>query len=174
MKTLFFILIFNSFQIFVSAQKFYFRGEVQDEAGNLLPNVTVQPQRTGYLFKTGASGTFGIVLDANSDTLSFSLEGYCKKKILASADNYIRIKLKKLATSAVRKDKLLSLTKDLGREDQKEWYTGNETYASLLENHFVNAKRFPNTGMSLNVDRASYSNIRRFISLKSFVPPDAV
>jgi Ca-activated chloride channel family protein len=62
----------------------------------------------------------------------------------------------------------------LRREDQKEWYTGNETYASLLENHFVNAKRFPNTGMSLNVDRASYSNIRRFISLKSFVPPDAV
>ena len=28
--------------------------------------------------------------------------------------------------------------------------------------------------MSLNVDRASYSNIRRFITLKSMVPPDAV
>ena len=28
--------------------------------------------------------------------------------------------------------------------------------------------------MSLNIDRASYSNIRRFINLNSFVPPDAV
>lgn len=174
MKTLFFILVFISFQIIVSAQKFYFRGEVQDEAGNPLPNVTIQPQKTGYLFKTGASGTFGIVLENSTDTLSFSLEGFCKTNMLASADNYIRIKLKKMSSSAVRRDKLLSLTKDLRREDQKEWYTGNETYASLLENHFVNAKRFPNTGMSLNVDRASYSNIRRFISLKSFVPPDAV
>jgi Ca-activated chloride channel family protein len=78
LKTLFFILVFISFQIIVSAQKFYFRGEVQDEAGNPLPNVTVQPQKTGYLFKTGASGTFGIVLENSTDTLSFSLEGYLK------------------------------------------------------------------------------------------------
>jgi Ca-activated chloride channel family protein len=84
-----------------------------------LPNVTVQPQKTGYLFKTGATGTFGIVLENSTDSLSFSLEGYCKTKMLASADNYIRIKLKKMSSSAVRRDKLLSLTKDLGREDQK-------------------------------------------------------
>src|SRR4029077_6488035 len=43
-----------------------------------------------------------------------------------------------------------------------------------IENHFINAKRFPNTRITLNVDRASYSNIRRFISLNSMVPPDAV
>jgi Ca-activated chloride channel family protein len=56
--------------------------------------------------------------------------------MLASADNYIRIKLKKMSSSAVRRDKLLSLTKDLRREDQKEWYTGNETYASLIRKSF--------------------------------------
>jgi Ca-activated chloride channel family protein len=49
-----------------------------------------------------------------------------------------------------------------------------ETYASIIENRFVKAKKFPATGMSLNVDRASYSNIRRFITLNSLVPPDAV
>ena len=73
-----------------------------------------------------------------------------------------------------RRDKLSSLTKDLDKEEQKTWFTGDETYASILENHFVNAKKFPSTGMSLNVDRASYSNIRRFITLNSMVPPDAV
>ena len=48
--------------------------------------------------------------------------------------------------------------------NRRTWFTGDETYASIIENRFVNAKRFPNTGMSLNVDRASYSNIRRFIT----------
>jgi Ca-activated chloride channel family protein len=43
-----------------------------------------------------------------------------------------------------------------------------------VENRFVPADRFPNAGMSLNVDRASYSNIRRFITLNSKVPTDAV
>ncbi len=60
------------------------------------------------------------------------------------------------------------------RDEQKQWFAGDETYASIIENRLINAKKFPSTGMSLNVDRASYSNIRRFITLKTFVPPDAV
>jgi Ca-activated chloride channel family protein len=96
--------------------------------------------------------------------------------MVLNTDNYasIRMKLLPANASSSRRDKLSSLTKDLDKEEQKTWFTGEETYASILENHFINAKRFPNTGMSLNVDRASYSNIRRFITLNSFVPPDAV
>jgi Ca-activated chloride channel family protein len=95
---------------------------------------------------------------------------------VVNSENYISVKLKRFSTSAttVRRDKLSSLTKDLAKEEQKSWFTGDETYASIVENHFVNARKFPNTGMSLNVDRASYSNIRRFITLNSLVPPDAV
>ena len=62
----------------------------------------------------------------------------------------------------------------MDKDEQRNWFTGDETYASVVENRFVNAKKFPSTGMSLNVDRASYSNIRRFITLNSMVPPDAV
>ena len=96
--------------------------------------------------------------------------------MIVNADNYVSVKLKLLpaAITNSRRDKLSSLTKDLDKEEQKSWYTGDETYASLLENRFVNTKKFPSTGMSLNVDRASYSNIRRFITLNSMVPPDAV
>src|SRR5262249_36788388 len=36
------------------------------------------------------------------------------------------------------------------------------------------AKKYPVTGMSLSIDRASYSNIRRFINTNTIVPPDAV
>lgn len=152
------------------------RGEVKDESGNILQNVTILQHRTGYIFRSGSLGTFGIVSNYQVDTLSFSLEGFRTERIVANADNYLSVKMKLLPISAsnTRRDKLASLTKDLDKEEQKTWFTGDETYASLLENHFINARKFPNTGMSLDVDRASYSNIRRFITLNSLVPPDAV
>jgi len=165
--------LFNSF---LCAQQYYLRGEVKDESGNILQNVTILQHKTGYLFRSGTQGTFGILTNHQVDTFSFSFEGYRAEKLVLNADNYASIRLKLLPANASsnRRDKLSSLTKDLDKEEQKNWYTGDETYASLLENHFINAKKFPNTGMSLNVDRASYSNIRRFITLNSLVPPDAV
>jgi len=152
------------------------RGEVKDEAGNILQNVTIMQTRTGLIYRSGSLGTFGIVSNFQVDTFSFSFEGYRTEKLALNADNYVSIKMKLLPASASssRHDKLSSLTKDLDKDEQKTWFSGDETYASILENHFINAKKFPTTGMSLNVDRASYSNIRRFITLNSLVPPDAV
>ena len=169
---LFFLLLGSS----VYTQQYYIRGEVKDESGNILQNVVILQHRTGYIFRSGSSGTFGIVTNQQIDTFSFSMDGYLKERVVVKADNYVSVKLKLLPTSntSTRRDKLSSLTKDLGKEEQKNWFTGEETYTSILENHFVNAKKFPSTGMSLNVDRASYSNIRRFITLKTLVPPDAV
>jgi len=169
---LFFLLIVSASM----AQQYYIRGEVKDESGNLLQNVTILQNRTGLIFRSGSLGTFGIISNQQIDTLSFSKDGYFRERLVVNADNYVSIKLKlqPVGTSAVRRDKLVSVTKDLERVEQRSWFTGDETYASLIENRFINAKKFPVTGMSLNVDRASYSNIRRFISLNSLVPPDAV
>jgi len=160
----------------LAAQQFYVRGEVKDEAGNVLQNVVIKQFKTGYVFRSGASGTFGILAHSQLDTFSFMLDGYHPEKMLVNADNYIRVKLKPAPASASNrfKDRLSSFTKDLGREEQKKWFAGDESYASLLENRFLIARQFPSTGMSLNVDRASYSNIRRFITMNSIVPPDAV
>jgi len=176
LKTACHILAFLLFGSSLCAQQFYLRGEVKDEAGNILQNVAILQHKTGYVFRSGTQGTFGILSHLQVDTFSFSFEGYRTEKLLLNADQYASVKLKPLPASASqnRRDKLASLTRDLDKEEQKDWYTGEETYASLLENHFVSAKKFPNTGMSLNVDRASYSNIRRFINLNSVVPPDAV
>jgi Ca-activated chloride channel family protein len=149
---------------------------VKDESGNALQNVTILHNRTGYIYKSGSQGSFGIILKTQTDTFSFSRDGYRSEKIFANTDNYLTVKLKLLPPSSttLRRDKLSSLTKDMARDEQRKWYAGDETYASIIENRFVNARRFPNTGLSLNVDRASYSNIRRFITLNSYVPPDAV
>lgn len=168
------IFLFLSFSVF--AQQYYVRGEVTDEAGNILQNVVILQHKTGYVFRSGSAGTFGIVSHQQMDTFSFTMQGYKTERLLVNADNYLKIKMKLLPAGATHahRDKLSSVTKDLEKEVQKSWFTGDETYASLLENNFIPAKRFPSTGLALNVDRASYSNIRRFVTLNSLVPPDAV
>ncbi len=152
------------------------RGEVKDEGGNILQNVTIMQIRTGYIFRSGWLGTFGIGSNHSVDSFLFTKQDYYTERLSLYADNFNNIKMRLLPASAsnLHRDKLSSLTKDLDKEEQKTWYSGDETYASILENHFIDAKKFPTTGMSLNVDRASYSNIRRFINLNSQVPPDAV
>jgi Ca-activated chloride channel homolog len=161
---------------FAWGQQFYFRGEVKDESGNALQNVTIVNVRTGYVYKSGSQGSFGIITTNQVDTFDISLDGYRTERLVANADNYLNVKLKILpaATTATRRNKLSSLARGMGKEEQKKWFAGDETYASIIENRFVSAIRYPETTVSLNIDRASYSNIRRFITLGSMVPPDAV
>ncbi|MDP9042786.1 MAG: VWA domain-containing protein, partial [Bacteroidota bacterium] len=46
--------------------------------------------------------------------------------------------------------------------------------SSLVENPFIPADKFPETGFAVNINKASYSNIRRFINMENIVPPDAI
>ncbi len=176
MKALIYIAIYLTISLSLKAQQFYVRGSVKDEAGNPLQNVNILQQNSGYVFKSGAAGTFGIVSQTQTDTFSFSMEGFCTQSIIVNADKYQIVSLKRMAAgkSNSRRGKLSSYTQNLEKDEQKTWYSGEETYASLLENHFLDASRTPVTGMSLNVDRASYSNTRRFITQNTTVPPDAV
>ena len=157
-------------------QQFYLRGEVKDESGNPLQNVTILHVRSGFVYKSGSIGSFGISISQQVDTFKFSLDGYRPEKVIANADNYLTVQLKIAPANrtTTRVNKLLSFTRGIAREEQRKWFTGDETYASLVENRFVHAKSYPATNLSLNIDKASYSNIRRFINLNSMVPPDAV
>jgi Ca-activated chloride channel family protein len=151
------------------------RGEVKDESGTPLQNVSIVLNRTGYVYYTGTYGSFGILTNKSIDTLTFSLDGYQKEIKVVNSANYLSVKLKLLsASSNAHRNKLTSFTKGINKDMQKQWFTGDETYASLVENHFVDAYKFPSTSLSLNIDRASYSNIRRFINTNTIVPPDAV
>ncbi|MFI5129599.1 MAG: von Willebrand factor type A domain-containing protein [Chitinophagales bacterium] len=156
--------------------QYYLRGEVKDESGNGLQNVKIMHVRTGYVYKSGTQGSFGILTSQQVDSFSFSMDGYKPEMLVANAADYLNVKLKLLAASVsdVRRYKLSSLVKNMQKDEQRSWFNGDETYASIIENKFVDVKRFPNAGISLNIDRASYSNIRRFITLNTMVPPDAV
>ena len=50
----------------------------------------------------------------------------------------------------------------------------NETYKSIIENHFERTTLSPLSTFSIDVDKASYSNIRRMINNGEQINPDAV
>lgn len=52
------------------------------------------------------------------------------------------------------------------------WNT--EAYDSIVENSFLSALNNPLSTFSIDVDTASYSNVRRFLTEGDFPPPDAV
>ncbi|MGB0526037.1 MAG: YfbK domain-containing protein [Flammeovirgaceae bacterium] len=52
--------------------------------------------------------------------------------------------------------------------------SSNEEYDAITENRFLFAKDEPLSTFSIDVDRASYSNMRRFLNAKQFPPTDAI
>ena len=52
--------------------------------------------------------------------------------------------------------------------------TGGEKYAEISENPFLETKRAPLSTFSIDVDTASYANVRRFLKDGSLPPKDAV
>lgn len=155
------------------AQSFTYRGVIKDEQRSILPNVRIIQLSTGLLFRTNEMGTFSIPSATEVDSFQFSFDGYMPLTAQWEPDQYVQVTLLK-SVSAKPKYTLSSLTAGWNRQEARQWLTGNETYADLLENRFVQAPLYPSTGLSLNIDRASYSNIRRFIRQRSPVPADAV
>jgi Ca-activated chloride channel homolog len=56
----------------------------------------------------------------------------------------------------------------------RERATDTETYAHIKENSFKDARTVPLSTISIDVDTASYSNVRRFINQGQLPPKDAV
>ena len=160
---------------FCANAQYYLRGEIRDENNQPLQNVKILLLSNHYSYFSGASGGFGITTNTLYDSLSLSLEGYEQKTVKVKCDLWQNIVLNVLNSNANQnRPKLISVTKDLNRSTRMQWYVNEETYFQLVENEYVNATKFPNTGLSLNVNKASYSNVRRFINMQSMVPPDAV
>ena len=158
----------------LSAQ-YYLRGEVRDETSTPLPNSKIVLHSTGYVYYAGSSGGFGIVSSRQNDSVTVTYDGYQEQHIRLNAGSYTNITLKlQRAVGNLHKSRLISVTKDMHWDAKRNWSVGGETYSSLLENEFIQAKRFPETGFAINTDKAAYSNMRRFINMGSTVPPDAV
>ncbi len=155
--------------------QYYLRGEIKDEKNLPIQNAKIFLHSARTLYYSGTYGGFGINVNLLYDSITISLDGYETKLLRVKADQWQNIILKiSTITASKSRPKLISITKDFKQTSKFNWFTDNETYFQLVENSFVNTAGYPNTGFALNVNKASYSNVRRFLNSESPVPPDAV
>lgn len=172
------IAILTGFLFFVhgAPAQYYIRGEIRDEKDNLLPNARIFMHSNRYMNDAGSSGTFGLFSTKPvADTFTIYYDGYETVTLPVYVNKYNQVKMKMLASVAnMQRRRLSSITKDLNNNYSRTYSSSNETYSELIENEFVATKDYPLTGFAVNIDRASYSNIRRFLNMKSHIPPNAV
>ena len=80
LKPIFYIATIVFLHSIAAAQGYYLKGEVRDEAGNTLQNVSILQHSTGYVYYSGQSGAFGLILNKQFDSLSFSADGFQSKR----------------------------------------------------------------------------------------------
>ncbi len=156
--------------------QYYLRGEIKDERGRILSGVRIQLASKGLSpYYSGISGTFGISTQKSTDTITLQTDGYEMIHTWVDTRKYQYFKMKMLPTTAhIYNNKLLSATTDLKKEYSTNNAVQGESYSSLVENSFIEAGKFPETGFAINIDKASYSNLRRFLNNEMRVPADAI
>lgn len=173
MKRSFLWIIFY-LTVFSTQAQFHFRGRVSDGAGNALSFVRIQVKSTQTIYFTNSKGEFDFPSSLSADSLLLHLKGYADTAISvkSSASSWVVMR-RMLPESALQKQQVASFIKDVPQKTGRNT-TGGETYSKIVENDFVEAKLYPSVGFSMNVDKASYSNIRRYINMDMKVPSDAV
>lgn len=175
MKKLICVLLF-CFAITPLYSQYYLRGEIKDERGRLLEGVRINLSSRGqFPFYSGNGGTFGISAVSPFDTVTLTLDGYEVLKVFVDNKKFQSFRLKMLpSTLHLYTRKLSSATTNLKAEVTNSFSVPGESYSNLVENAFIDADKYPETGFAMNINKASYSNIRRFLSNEMFVPTDAI
>lgn len=174
MRIGFFILI-SFFLTLDSYSQYYIRGDVRDENGIALQNAKIYRPSTKGIYFSGTTGGFGIPSPSLSDSLIFTKDGYDSLCVRVQTSDYVKITLK-VATKVEKPviQKVTSFTTGNDENGNRITVYRGETYSNRAENEFVKTNDNIQTTFGLRIDKASYSNIRRFINQDVPVPPDAV
>lgn len=156
--------------------------------GIALPGVNVMLKGTSTGTVTDGKGEYQISVPATGGTLIFSFIGFISQEVRIGNSNRIDVRLvedlqllQEVVVSGVSKSRRASLSKSVSKMDigapveseyQQSWNT--EEYDGITENIFHSALRNPLSTFSIDVDAASYSNVRRFIENGQRPPKDAV
>jgi Ca-activated chloride channel family protein len=156
--------------------QYYLRGEIKDERGRLLEGVKINLVSKGsFPYYSGSGGTFGIPSSLTIDTITLTLDGYEMMRAAIDTRKFQPLLMKMLPSTAhLYNRKLSSVTTNLAEESAGSFSVLGESYSNLVENNFIDADKYPETGFALNIDKASYSNIRRFLDNEMLVPTDAI
>lgn len=170
--------------------------------GSPLPGVTVILKNTTTVTTTDVSGNYSLTVPSSGGILVFSFIGMKSQEIKVGSSNTLNVKLEsdtqvlsevlqgRVAGVSVTRNKIKSAKMNAPTqgvadyfydqsygnaqrvEQEPNWNT--EEYDAIHENIFHDALRNPLSTFSIDVDAASYSNVRRFINNGQHPPKDAV
>ena len=171
-------------------------GKVTDNQGQPIPGVIVKVKgntNSSANIVTDLNGYFKIIVDQKSAVLLFSFIGYKTVEENIGDRSIINVKMKEDVNAlqemvvvgyGSRRDmasKSASMAAPsatgYGSRGSFQRFNNNfntEGYTAINENGFKNVKNNPLSTFSIDVDNASYSNIRRFINMGELPPADAV
>lgn len=168
-------------------------GKVVDASGVPLPGVSVVIKGSSKGTITDKQGNYRIGVAPGDRVLQFSMIGFITVNEKIDSRSIINIVLKEDLVSldeivvtgyGVRKDmasKSYTVAEaapaSYGGRHSFQRFNGNfntEGYAGREENGFKNVRNNPLSTFSIDVDNASYSNVRRFINGGILPPADAV
>jgi Ca-activated chloride channel family protein len=158
------------------------------EDGSAMPGVNVILKGTTNGTATDAQGKYSITVPSNGGKLVFSFVGYVTKEIKIGSGNLINVvldldqtSLEEVVVMGYSVDRALSgsvpgvqVQKRAMEAEQPYPSYNTEEYDAISENIFHDALKNPLSTFSIDVDAASYSNVRRFINNGQRPPKDAV
>lgn len=167
------------------AQKIWISGAVEDSIShNPLPGVIVTVNHDTAKVITNQYGLFRIAVPSQDAILLFQHNGYFPKHLSAGA--YSRMLVQLNSREEIQED-VAKRAKAIARERSSNGSNPNygnsgmgtraffdETYGTLYENKFVETGIKNTSLFAIDVDRAAYSNIRRFVKLREKIPVNAV
>lgn len=167
------------------AQKIWISGAVEDSIShNPLPGVIVTVNHDTAKVITNQYGLFRIAVPSQDAILLFQHNGYFPKRLSAGAYSRMLVQLnsrEEITEDIAKRAKAIARERSSNGSNPNYGNSGigtraffDETYGTLYENKFVETDIKNTSLFAIDVDRAAYSNIRRFVKLKEKIPVNAV
>ncbi|MEY8591839.1 von Willebrand factor type A domain-containing protein [Butyricimonas hominis] len=185
-KITFIVSLLVSLSLLASAQKSLVTGKViTDKDGQPLPGVTIIIKNTSIGTVSDVSGEFSIQAQIG-DTLVFSFIGLQTRLVKVEKTKLLvklhgdQNQLEEVVVSGyhtVKKEAFVGscvTVKGNSLQRRADYYSNTEEYNSFSQNQFRKALDAPLSTFSIDVDVASYSNMRRFINNGQMPPADAI
>ncbi|MCH4553771.1 vWA domain-containing protein [Aestuariibaculum lutulentum] len=152
-------------------------GIVYDDNKTPLPGASVYVKGTPKGTATDFDGKYEIEIDAKHHILVFSFVGFKTKEVNAKGKTVINVTLEQ-DSAALEEVVVVGMAK-MERKSAVGAVAhfvipNNESYATVKENDFKDVTKNPLSTFSVDVDKASYSNVRRHINNGNLPPTDAV
>lgn len=158
-------------------------GIVTDKMGGI-PGVYIVTDVSKKAAATDKNGKYSITVSEQDTELSFNYIGYKTQTIKIGNKSVINILLQENENSLTEvtvsgygsktKEMSVGSSSSIMIRGVNNQQFNTESYRAINENGFHTAKTEPLSTFSIDVDAASYSNVRRFINNGALPPADAV